>query len=452
VTVNKTFDKLENSAVKLNVTVAKDQVQASYDALLKEYIKNVQLPGFRKGKVPANVLERKFGDQLKVEAMGRIMDDAVEAALEGEKLVPLNYSQPQLDGQPELTLGEDFSFAISYDVFPEVVAGDIAGASIELPVCTIAKADEERELAEIRERNAIVMDKASGAKAAKGDVATINYVELDTEGNEIEGSKREDFVFEIGSGYNLYKLDDDIIGLKADAEKVIEKTFDADYEYPELAGQTKKIRVTLTKLKEKKLPELDDDLAQDVSEQFKTLADLKADIRSKLDKRLEDQLKSLQEKALIDQLLEKATVVLPASMVNAELDMRLRNLMERMGMNDFNQFQQILSMSGKTREDLYGEWRPDAEKAIKTRLVLDKLIADSDYTASDEELAAEYAKMAEGSAMSVEQVKEEYERRNMVDYLRDRIKEDKLLAALAAKVSIKKGKKLAFVDLIKENK
>jgi trigger factor len=452
VTVSKTFEKLENSAVKLSVTVEKEQVQSSYNAMLKDYAKNIQLPGFRKGKVPVDLLERKFGEQLKVEALGKLMDEAVEAALEGESLVPLNYGQPKLEGSPELKLGEALSFAISYDVFPEVVPGDITGAEIEIPNCTIAKADEDREMEEIRERNAIVMDKASSAKAAKKDVVTINYVEIDADGKEIENTARQDFVFELGSGYNLYKLDDDLVGMKVGDSKDVEKSFPADYEYPELAGQTRLLRVSLTKLKEKKLPALDDELAQDVSEQFKNLDDLKADIRSKLDKRLEDQLKTLKEKAIIDQLLEKATVVLPASMVQAELDMRLRNLMERMGMTDVAQFQQILTMSGKSREDLYGEWRPDAEKAIKTRLVLDKMIADKAYTASDEELQAEYVKMAEGSSMSAEQIKEEYVRRNMVEYLYDRIKEDKLLADLAGKVKIKKGKKLAFVDLIKENK
>ncbi|HAP44411.1 MAG TPA: trigger factor [Spirochaetaceae bacterium] len=452
VTVSKTFDKLANSAVKLTVTVAKDEVQKSYGEMIKDYVKNVQLPGFRKGKVPTNVLERKFGEQLKVEAMSRLMDDAVQSALEGESLVPLQYSQPELDGQPDYQPGEAFSFAITYDVFPAVTVGDLGGAELEVPVCVIAKADEERELAEIRERNAIVMDKAATAKAAKSDVATIDYVELDAEGKEIEGTKRQDFVFEIGSGNNLYKLDDDLVGLKVGAEKVIEKTFPADYEYNELAGTTKKLNVKLTKLKEKKLPELDDDLAQDVSEQFKTLDDLKADIRAKLEKRLADQLKSLQEKALIEKLLEKATVELPASMVRAELEMRLRNLMERMGMKDAAQFQQILTMSGKSPDDLFNEWRPDAQKAIKTRLMLDKLVSDSGLGASDEDVTVEYAKMAEGSSMTVEQVKEEYERRKMVDYLRDRIKEDKLLADLMGKTKLKKGKKLAFVDLVKENK
>jgi len=451
VVVTKNIEKLEHSAVRLTVTVGKDDVRAAYDALLKDYAKNVRIDGFRKGKVPANILERKFGPQLKLDAMGRVMDEAVEKALDGEALVPLSYAQPELDGQPAFELDADFSFSVTYDVFPEVVAGDISGMELELPQVTIAKADEERELDEIRDRNAIVMDKDDKAAAKKGDIATVDYAELDESGEPIKGTERQDFVFEIGSGHNLYKFDDDVIGMKKDAEKTIEKTFPADFEYAELAGQTKKLRVKLTKLKEKKLPELDDELAQDVSEQFKTLDDLKADIRAKLEKRLEDRLKSLREKGVVDALVEKSTVDLPASMVAAELEMRLRNLMQRMGIDSEERLAQIVSMSGRSVDQLREEWRPEAEKAIKTRLVLDKLTEDGKYAASDDDVAAEYAKMAADSNLSVDEVKAEYERRGMVEYLVDRIKEDRLIADLEKKMKVKKGKKIAFVDLFKEN-
>ncbi|HPE87947.1 MAG TPA: trigger factor [Spirochaetales bacterium] len=449
--VTKNIEKLEHSAVRLTVTVGKDDVRAAYDALLKDYAKNVRIDGFRKGKVPANILERKFGPQLKLDAMGRVMDEAVEKALDGEALVPLSYAQPSLDGQPAFELDAEFSFSVTYDVFPEVVPGDIEGMELELPQVTIAKADEERELDEIRDRNAIVMDKDDKAAAKKGDIATVDYAELDESGEPVKGTERQDFVFELGSGHNLYKFDDDVIGMKKDAEKTIEKAFPADFEYSELAGQTKKLRVKLTKLKEKKLPELDDDLAQDVSEKFKTLDDLKADIRAKLEKRLEDRLKSLREKGVVDALVEKSTVDLPASMVAAELEMRLRNLMQRMGIDSEERLAQIVSMSGRSVDQLREEWRPEAEKAIKTRLVLDKLTEEGKYAASDDDVAAEYAKMAADSNLSVEEVKAEYERRGMVEYLVDRIKEDRLIADLEKKMKAKKGKKIAFVDLFKEN-
>jgi trigger factor len=451
VVVTKNIEKLEHSAVRLTVTVSKEDVKAAYDVLLKDYVKNVRMDGFRKGKVPTTILERKFGDQIRLDAMGRIMDESVEKALEGETLVPLAYAHPSLEGQPELALGSDFSFSVHYDVFPEAVPGDITGVEVEIPLCAVAKADEEREVDEIRERNAIVMDKDDKAQAKKGDIATVNYVELDASGEPIQGTERQDFVFEIGSGHNLYKFDDDAIGMKKGDERTFEKTYPADHEYPELAGQTRKLKLTLSKLKEKKLPELDDDLAQDVSEKFKTLADLKSDVKAKLDKRLEDKLRSLKEKAIITALVEKSTVDLPSSMVEAELSARVRNLMQRMGIENEERLDAIVRMSGRSIDQLRDEWRPEAELAIKTRLIMDKLVEAGSYEATDDDIAAEYARMASESSMSVEDVKAEYEKREMSEYLKDRIKEDKLLSHLEKKVKIKKGKKVAFVDLFKEN-
>ena len=449
--VTKNIEKLEHSSVRLTVTVGKDDVKAAYDELLKDYVKNVRMDGFRKGKVPTSILERKFGPQIQLDAMGRIMDEGVEKALEGETLVPLAYAHPSLEGQPALELGSDFSFSVTYDVFPEAVPGDIAGVEVEIPQCVVAKADEEREMDEIRERNAIVMDKDDKAQAKKGDIATVNYVELDASGAPVQGTERQDFVFEIGTGHNLYKFDDDTLGMKKGEERIIDKTYPADYEYPEFAGQSRKLKLTLSKLKEKKLPALDDDLAQDVSEKFKTLADLKADVKAKLEKRLEDRMRSLKEKGIIAALVEKSTVELPASMVEAELAARVRNLMQRMGIDSEERLDAIVRMSGRSIEQLRDEWRPEAEHAIKTRLIMDKLVEAGSYEATEDDIAAEYAKMASESSMSVEEVKAEYEKREMSEYLKDRIKEDKLLSDLEKKVKIKKGKKVAFVDLFKEN-
>jgi trigger factor len=131
VVVTKNFEKLEHSAVKLTVTVGKDDVRAAYEAIVRDYSKNVRIDGFRKGKVPATILERKFGSQLKLDAMGRVMDEAVEKALEGETLVPLSYAQPSLDGEPHFELDSDFSFSVCYDVFPEVTPGSVDGAEVE---------------------------------------------------------------------------------------------------------------------------------------------------------------------------------------------------------------------------------------------------------------------------------------------------------------------------------
>lgn len=449
--VTKNIERLEHSRARLTVTVSKEDIHSAYNKLIEDYTKNVVIDGFRKGKVPASVLERKFGPQLKLDAMSRIIEEALESALEGEKLSPLAYSRPELDGEPALDFDNDFSFTVTYDVMPEVLAGDISSVEYELPEVSISKVDIDRELEEIRERNALVIDRDDNAKAQKGDIATVNYSELDENGNSIKATEREDFAFEIGTAYNLYDFDNDIIGMQKGEEKILNKSFSADYRYPELAGQEKKIKVKLGKLKGKELPALDDELAQDVSDNFKTLDDLKADTKSKLEKRLEDKLKMQKEKAVIDSLLERSQIDLPSSIIEAELEMRMQNLMQRSGIEDVKKFEALVAMSGRKLEQLKEEWRPDAEKAIKTRFILDKLLEEGKYEASDEELENEFKKLAQESSMPIEEFKEEYEKRGMNDYLKDRIKEDKLMADLEKKMIFKKGKKMAFLDLFKEN-
>ncbi|MBL8966574.1 MAG: trigger factor, partial [Spirochaetaceae bacterium] len=329
----KNIERLERSAVKLTITVPRDEVKKSYAGLIAEYSKNVRIDGFRKGHVPASVLERKYGEELKLDAMGRVMEKAVEEAVKDIDEKPIAYSTPSLEGEPKFDLDADFTFAVTYDVFPTVPVADYKGIEVEVPAVTVTAADEERELTEIRERNALVVEKKDGAKAAKGDVATVDYKELGEDGAPVAGGERQDFSFEIGTGYNLYKFDDEIVGMKKGESKKFAKTFPADYEYKELAGRSVTVEAKLTNLKEKKLPELDDDLAQDVSEKYKTLDDLKADLKKNLEKRLEQKLRQLKEKAVVDGLLARATVELPASMVDAELGMRWENLKGQMGLD-----------------------------------------------------------------------------------------------------------------------
>ena len=450
---SKKIERLEHSAVKLSVTVPAAEGRREYDAMMKDYAKSVRVDGFRAGHVPASVLERKFGDSLKLDAMGRVLEKAVEEALKdaGPDERPLAYSQPSLEGEPSFEIDKDFSFSVKYDVFPKIEVGDWKGIEVQKPVCEISAGDEERELKEIQERNAVVVEREASAAAAKGDVVTLNFREVGEDGATVPGTEREDFTFEIGTGYNAYKIDDEIIGMKRDEERTISKTYPGDFENSALAGKSLKVAVKVTKIKEKKLPALDDDLAQDVSEKYKTLADLKADLRVQLEKRLADRMKQLEEKAIVDGLLARSKVELPESMVAAELAMRLENLQRQMGLDTPDKLDRILSYSGKTRASLVEEWRPSAEKAITTRLALEKLVEDGKYECADADLEAEFARQAVETQLSVDEVKAEYEKRGSMDYLKDRIKEDKLMAALLAAASVKKGAKVSFVDLLKDS-
>jgi trigger factor len=450
---SKSIERLEHSQVKLSVTVPGEESRKEYDAMMREYSRSVRIDGFRPGHVPVAVIERKFGDGLRLDAMGRVLERAVQEALKDvdKSEQPLAYSSPSLDGEPDFSLDKDFSFAVKYDVFPAIEVGDWKGIEVEVPQAEIADEDEARELEDIRERNAVVVEREAGSPAAKGDVVTVSFREIGADGQTVAGTEREDFTFEVGTGYNAYKIDDDIVGMKRDEERVVDKSYPADFEFKDLAGRSVRVAVKVAKIKEKKLPALDDELAQDVSEKYKTLADLKADVRARLEKRLADMIRQRQERAIVDGLLARSKADLPESMVSAELAMRMESLKRQMGIDDDEKLDRFLSYSGKTRSALVEEWKPSAEKSITTRLALEKLTETGGYECADADIEAEFARQASETSYSVDEIRAEYEKRGQMDYLRDRIKEDKLMAAILAEAKVKKGKKISFVDMLKES-
>lgn len=448
--LDKQITKLEKSRAKLDVTIKQDEIAKAYQDLLVKYSKTIQIPGFRKGKVPVKVLETKYGESLKGDVAGDIMEKALGEIFEGanEHERPLPYSQPTMDKAPDFKLDADFTFSVTYDVFPEVKLGVIDGFKLELPVVAIGDAEMKEELDAIRERNAIVVDRNDGDKAAKDNIATVNYCELGDDGNAIAGTERQDFTFTIGTGYNIFKFDDEVTGMKKGDTKDFTKKFPADFEDKDIAGTTKKLRVTLTALKARNLPELDDDLAQDVSEKYKTLDDLKADIRKNMETALENKMKELKSNALLEKIVEANPFELPESMVAAELESRWQMLAQRFR-TDVAQLEKMIAASGQTKEAMLGEWRAEAEKLLKSRVVVEILLKDRQIAVTPEDVEAEYAKMAENAAITVDEVKKHYADPRRKEYLIDDIKEQRLYAQLLEKCTMGKGKKLPFADLFK---
>ena len=456
VTVNKEITRLEQSNVKLTLTIGKDDVRSEYNGMIADYTKNIQLPGFRKGKVPKEVLERKFGDSLKQEALGRIVEKSVEEVFSDESLAredrPLPYSRPELseDEKLELDFDKDLQFSVIYDVLPKLTVGKWEGLTVEIPDVSVSDEDLNRELEQVRERNAIVLDKDDNEKAAKDDVVTVNYSELNDSGVVIEGTERQDFVFTLGSGYNIFRFDDDVIGMKKGETKDFDKSFADDFDDKELAGTTIKLRVSLTALKIKKLPDLDDDLAQDVDEKFNTLEDLKTSIRDRLNKAIEQRLKEIKTNQLLEKIMETTPVIIPESMIRIELDSRWRNLARRFN-TDTEGLYRIMEQSGQKAASVLDEWRPAASKAIHSRLIVETLMEDLKLEASNEDMEKEIENLAEATGDSAEQIREYYQREEMQEYLKEEVKERKLFDILAEKNTVKPGKKSNYVDFMGNN-
>jgi trigger factor len=441
--------------VRLTVTVGKEEVREQYDALIADYAKKVLIPGFRKGKVPKDVLVRKFGGALNDEALNRIIGKSIKDLFEDPEALPpeakpLPYRDPELKETPVLDPEQDLSFSVVYDVLPKVEVPQWEGIEIEIPEVEVEKEDIDRELEALRERNALVLDRDDGAQAAKDDVVTVSYSELDEQGQALAGTERQDYVFTLGSGMVFYKFDDEILGMKKGETRDFDKSFPQDYEDPVLAGTTKKLRVTLTALKEKQLPDLDDDLAQDVNEKYKTLEDLKNDIRTRLTKNLENRLRSLKIQGLLEKFLEKTDIPVPESMMRLELESRWRSMARRFGVSP-EQLLKILSSGGKGYDQVLDEWRPEVKKALQSRLIVETLIKDLALEAPDEDLEKEFETLAANSETSLEDVKKYYEQETMRDYLRENIKEHKLFDKILSEITIKRGKQQKYLDLTANN-
>ena len=447
--VTKEITKLENSAVKLTVTIAKKDVAAGYQETITKYAKNIQIPGFRKGHVPVSVLERKYGEALKADAAGDIIEKALGEIFEEIEERPLPYAQPQMDETPVLDTEKDLTFTVTYDVFPVVKVENFDGITVKEPIVEIGDKELDEELEQIRERNAMVLDKKDNEAAAQGDIATINYSELDDNGAVVPGSERQDFVFTIGSGQNLFKIDNDVINMKKGETKEITKTYEDNFEDKDLAGKTKKLKITLTALKVRNLPDLDDELAQDVNEKYKTLADMKADIKKNMEVTRDKRIAEIKSQSLLEQLVEKNAFDLPKSMVAAELDSRWRMMAQQFRTTP-EQLDKLVAASGQTKEAMLTEWTGDAEKMLKSRIIVEALLKERNITVTPEEIDAEYEKIAEDAGISVEEVKKHYADPRAKEYLIDDTKEQKLYKQLFEQIKIVKGDKIPFADLFKK--
>jgi trigger factor len=454
VAITKEITRLDQSRVKLTVTVDNEDVRSQYDDLVSGYRKTLRIPGFRPGKAPKEVLERKLGDALKGEALGKIIDNSITKLFEdddfskGER--PLPYASPQLQDEPSLDLGSDLNFSVIYDVLPAINLGTWKGLELEIPDIHLTDEDINRELDAIRERNAIVLDKDDDTPAVTGDVVTVNYAELSDTGEVLTGTAREDFVVTLGSGYNIFKFDDEIGGMKKGETRDIEKSYPDDFDDKELAGKHKKIRVTLTALKEKKLPDLDDDLAQDVDEKYKTLEDLKTDVKKRLTRDLEKRLRVVKINKILEKIMETTPVELPESMIRIELDSRWRNFARQFNTTPA-ELEKMMIRSAQKPEDIREGWRPDVIRALHSRFIVETLMENLNFEVSDEEIEKEYEALAAETNVSPEEVKEYYTEKNMQEYLNEDIKERKLYDFLFTENKFTPGPKGSYLDLAGTN-
>lgn len=382
------FKDLENSAVEMTITLKSDEIEKAFTDLLAKYSKNVQIPGFRKGKVPASVIEKKYGDAIRQEStfnlMEQVVTENVKEAAEDKR--PLPFSTPELQDEEKLIPfkpGKDIVFSVRYDVMPKFEAPEYKGIEVEVPNVKIEAKQIDEEIEKIRQQNAMVVDKKDKA-IENGDVVTLDYEEVGK-----PDSKRDDYVFTVGSGYNFYKFDDDVIGMKKGDEKTFSKTYTEDSGVPGYEGKTIELKVKIKAVKVREVPELDDDLAQDVKSEYKTVADLKAGVKKQLEESLEERLKETKLEKLMSLLAEKTDIAIPQSMVDFEVESTWRRFASQSGMSE-EQLLQFLQYQGQNKETFTSVWRPEAAKMVRQQLIMEKIAQALKYKATEKEIEEEF--------------------------------------------------------------
>ena len=383
--VEKSIKNLENSQALLTIKVDAQSIADAYQKKLAKYQKDILMDGFRKGKAPLSLIERKYGDMIYEEStfeeLEKHLHEVIETLQDNEK--PLAYSTPVLQDEEKLLpfkKGEDLTFSVTYDVYPSIAVENYKGRDVEVSGYEISDEDVQKEIDKLLDQNAIV--KTKDGSVAKNDIVTVDYVEIDGDGNEVESTKRSGFTFTVGSGYNLYKLDDDIVGMNKGEEKTIEKKYaEDDTAFP---NESKKIKVKIDEVKVKELPALDDEFAQDVKEEYKTVEDLKKGTKEKLEKDAEEYLKSDKVEALLAILEKETKFDLPKSMVEVELESSWKRFVRQSGLDE-EVFEKFMKMQDQTKESIIESWRPDAEKNVRQQLILEEIKKKEDFPVDEEE-------------------------------------------------------------------
>ncbi len=422
--------------VKLEITIEAEKFD---NAMKKVYFQNAKyfnIPGFRKGKAPMNIVEKYYGAQIFYEdAFNEVATEAYDEALEANKIDAV--SRPVVDIK-QMEKGKDVIFTAVVQTKPEVELGKYKGIEIPKVEYKVEEKDIEHELGHMQEHNSRLITVDDRA-LENGDIATIDF-EGFVDGVAFDGGKAEGHELEIGSGSFIPGFEDQLVGMKIDEEREIKVTFPKEYFSKDLAGKEAMFKVKLHEIKRKELPELDDEFAKDVSE-FDTLAELKASIKEKIKKNNEQRQKYETEDLAIKAVCEDVKVDIPSGMVEFEVENMMKDFEQRLSYQGLN-LDQYLKMIGKTEEEMKKEYEPQAIEAIKSRLVLEAIIKAEKIEASEDEIKAKMEEMAKNYGKKVEEISEN---ENLKKYLKEGIESEKALEFIVsnAKFTAKKAEKKA---------
>ncbi|MDD7147470.1 MAG: trigger factor [Lachnospiraceae bacterium] len=393
-------EKLEKNMAKLTIEVPAEELDKAIQSAYQKNKGKISVPGFRKGKVPRQLIEKMYGKEVFYEdAANELLPTAYEQAVEEctEEIV----SSPKIE-VTQIEAGKPFIFTAEVALKPEVKLGKYKGVKVEKQDTTVTDEEITAELEKERESNARTIEVTDRA-VKDGDIATIDF-EGFVDGVAFEGGKGENYPLTIGSGSFIPGFEEQLIGKNKDEEVEVNVTFPEDYHAEDLKGKAALFKVTIKEIKEKEIPELDDEFASEVSE-FDTLDEYKADIKAKLTEKKEKDAKNAKEEAVIDAIIADAAMEIPEAMLETQQRQIVQDFAQRLQMQGLS-LEQYFQFTGLDAEKMLEQVKPQAERKIKSRLVLEAIVAAENIQASDEDYEEELKRMGEVYNMEVDKVKE----------------------------------------------
>lgn len=395
-----TKKQLEKNVMKLTVSVDPETFENGVEKAYRKNVKNINLPGFRKGKAPRKVIEQYYGKAVFYEdAINFVCQDTYPIALERSGIDPVD--RPEIDVEKIGEEGANFVYTATVTVKPEVELGEYKGIETEKISYETTDDDVDAEIKKAQEQNARIVT-VEDREVKNGDLTVIDF-EGFTDGVAFEGGKGTDYSLEIGSGTFIPGFEEQLVGAKLNEEVEVNVTFPDDYHSEELKGKPALFKVTVKEIKEKQLPEINDDFVKDISE-FDTLDEYKKDIKEKLTKANENKAKAETENKIIEKLTDSVTVEIPECMVNTQLDSIAQDFDYRLQMQGMN-LQKYLEMTGSTLESFKEQFKDQALTQVKTSLVLEAVAKAEKISATAKDVEAEMKKMAESYNMELDKVK-----------------------------------------------
>ena len=428
--MNCKVEKTKNAnEVKLELTVEANRFD---EAMKKVYFKTAKyfnIPGFRKGKAPMNIVEKYYGKEIFYEdTFNELVPEVLEDALKENKIEAV--SRPDIDVK-QIGKGQDLIFTAVFQTKPEAELGKYKGIEIKKIEYTVKDKDVNHELEHMQEHNSRLISIEDGP-VEKGDIATIDF-EGFVDGVAFEGGKAENYDLEIGSNSFIPGFEDQVIGTKIDEEKDINVKFPEEYFSKELAGKDATFKVKVHAIKKKELPKLDDEFAKEASE-FDTLKELKASIKERLEKENEEKQKYETEEAVVKAVTENIKVEVPSGMIETEVENMIKDIETRLSYQGIK-FDQYLQMLGKTMEEMKKEYEPQAEEAVKTRLMLEAVIKAEKIEANIEEIDEKIKEMAKNYGKENDEAFLQNE--NVRNYIEEGIKSEKAVDFLVKNAKMK---------------